>query len=231
MIKGIIFDLDGVLTDTSIYHYKAWRRFARKKFDFEFTKMHNEAFLGVSRKECMRLLEEMVGITLAEDIRTEYLTIKNGYYLDYLDGLTPGNLNDGARDLLDECACLGLKLAVASASKNTRTVLKKTGLIDCFDVIVDGNSVRNTKPDPECFLLAAKELGLKPGECIVVEDAQAGIDGAKAGGFYSVGIGTKHLTNADAQYSDIRKMDITDVLETVIYEAQKRKENYCGSKY
>lgn len=231
MIKGVIFDLDGVLTDTSIYHFKAWKRLAREKFNFEFTKMHNEGFLGVSRKECMRLLEGMVGITLAEDIRTKYLTIKNGYYLDYLNGLTPSNLSDGSRELLNECSRLGLKLAVASASKNTRTVLKKTGIIDCFDVIVDGNSVRNTKPDPECFLLAAKELGVKPGECIVVEDAQAGIDGANAGGFYSVGIGTKPLINADVQYSEISKIVITDLLGTVLNKAQKRKENYCGSKY
>lgn len=231
MIKGIIFDLDGVLTDTSIYHFKAWRRLAREKFNFEFTKMHNEAFLGVSRKECMRLLEGMVGITLAEDIRTEFLTIKNGYYLEYLNGLTPSNLNDGARELLDECRRVGLKLAVASASKNTHTVLNKTRIIGCFDVIVDGNSVTKTKPDPECFLLAANELGLKPSECIVVEDAQAGIDGANAGGFYSIGIGIKPLENADVQYSEISKMDITDILETVLYKAQKRKENYCGSKY
>lgn len=231
MIKGIIFDLDGVLTDTSIYHFKAWRRLACEKFNFEFTKMHNEAFLGVSRKECMRLLEGKMGITLAEDIRTEFLTIKNGYYLEYLNGLTPSNLNEGTTELLDECRRFGLKLAVASASKNTRTVLKKTRIIECFDVIVDGNSVTKTKPDPECFLLAANELGLKPSECIVVEDAQAGIDGANAGGFYSVGIGTKPLINADVQYSEISKMDITDILETVLYKAQKRKENYCGSKY
>lgn len=215
MIKGIIFDLDGVLTDTSKHHYRAWKRLAWEKLNYDLTLRDNDAFLGVSRTECIEILEKMARIRLSNAQREEYLATKNGYYLEFLQTLTSDNLYDGTERLIVECKVNYLKLAVASASKNTRIVLEKTGIIDCFDTIVDGNCVKKTKPDPECFLLAAKRIGLKPSECIIVEDAQAGIDGARIGGFKCVGIGKKTLQHADIQFEEIKQMRILDVLSAL----------------
>lgn len=223
MIKGIIFDLDGVLTNTSKYHYDAWKRLAKEKLNYDFTLKDNEAFLGVSRAECMQMLERMAEVDLTNEQRTKYLAKKNSYYIDFLQELTQKNLCDGAKRLINECRGNNLKLAVASASKNTRIVLEKTGIIECFDTIVDGNSVKKTKPDPECFLLAARELEFEPSECIVVEDAQAGIDGAIAGGFKCVGIGKK-LRNADVRFDDIKQMQIMNVISVLGKMMKVRKE-------
>ncbi|MFN8530856.1 MAG: beta-phosphoglucomutase [Anaerolineae bacterium] len=184
-IQAFIFDLDGVITDTAEYHFLAWKRMADEE-GYPFTREDNEALRGVSRRESLNRL--LKGHVILEEKALELMERKNRYYVDLLEQIAPDNILTGVLNFLDEAEAAGLKLAVGSASKNAITVLGKLGILDRFDAVGDGYCVSNTKPAPDLFLWTAGRLGTYPANAIVFEDAEAGIESAKRGGFYTVGI-------------------------------------------
>ncbi|GHU82971.1 beta-phosphoglucomutase [Clostridia bacterium] len=190
MTRAMIFDLDGVLVDTAKFHYLAWRRLAREWFDMEFTQADNERFKGVNRVACMTILCEMAGRTLCETDFEAGMTLKNGWYVEMVGAMTPEDVLPGALDYVTRARERGIRCAIGSASKNCRLVLQRTGIEALFDAIADGTVVARAKPDPKVFLCAARMLGVPPEDCIVFEDAQAGVDAAKAGGMRCCAIGS-----------------------------------------
>jgi kojibiose phosphorylase len=185
-IKALIFDLDGVLTDTSEYHYRAWKRLA-DELGIPFDRQRNEALRGVSRRRSLELLLD--GRPATEAQMAEWMERKNRYYVESLQALTSDDLLPSALALLEEIRRAGLKVGIASASRNTRTVLDRLNLWNLADAVSDGYSVERTKPAPDLFLHCAQQLGVAPWEAVVVEDAAAGIEAALAGCFWAVGLG------------------------------------------
>jgi beta-phosphoglucomutase len=212
-LKAIIFDLDGVITDTSEYHYHAWKRLADEE-GIPFNRDDNDKLRGVSRKECLKILLNGKQI-LAEQFQ-EMMDRKNRYYVELLRQMTSKNILSGAKELVSEIKRRGIKIAIASVSKNTRTVLRGTGIENLFDVIVDGYSVKNTKPAPDIFLFAAKELGVKPEDCVVIEDAEAGIEAALAGKMIPIGIGPEErVGKARRRFEKIGDITLTKLSEII----------------
>lgn len=205
-MKGAIFDLDGVLVDTAVYHYAAWKELATK-LGFEFTEADNERLKGVSRMKSLEILLSVGGIKATDDQKEKWAKEKNERYVKLLDNLSEGSLLSGAKEYLTKLHNEGVLIALGSASKNAPLILKKTGITDMFDAIVDGNSVSKAKPDPEIFLKGAELLGLKPEDCTVFEDSQAGIDAARAGGFSVVAVDRFNvLKNADMSIKELADM-------------------------
>jgi beta-phosphoglucomutase len=188
-IKGCIFDLDGVIVDTAKYHYKAWKRIA-DEFGFEFTKLHNERLKGVSRRRSLEILLEVGNISVDEETKLKLAERKNAWYVEYISKMDKSEILPGVEDFIKSLRENNIKIALGSASKNSMTILKNLDIAHYFDVIIDGNKVTKAKPDPEVFLLGAKELGLDPENCVVFEDAEAGIQAAKIAGMMAVGIGS-----------------------------------------
>lgn len=186
MLQGLIFDLDGVITDTAEYHYRAWKQLADEE-GLPFTREDNEALRGVSRRRSLEIL--LKGRTLPEATMQDYMERKNIYYQRFLGDITPADLLPGVADFLNEARSQGIKLGLGSASRNTRDVLKQLEITDYFAAIGDGYSVVNGKPAPDLFVWVAGGMGLNPANCIVFEDAEAGVEAALAGGFWTVGIG------------------------------------------
>lgn len=187
-IKACIFDLDGVIVDTAKYHYLAWKRLA-EEMGFEFSEDHNERLKGVSRMRSLEILLEVGNITKSLDEMEALATKKNDWYVDYIRELRPDEILPGVQKFLDEIRGLGIKTAIGSASKNTPLILERLNLAGYFDAVIDGTKVSKAKPDPEVFIKGADELGVNPSECIVFEDAQAGIEAAKNGNMFCVGVG------------------------------------------
>jgi beta-phosphoglucomutase len=185
-IQGYIFDVDGVLTDTAEYHYRAWQRLADEE-KLPFDRQANEALRGVARRES--LMHIIGDRQYSEAALQEMMARKNRYYQESIQSITPQDMFPGAVELLTELRQAGLKIAIGSASKNARTVIEKLGIGNLVDAIADGDSVTRPKPAPDVFLYAAKQLGLDPDRCVVVEDATVGIEAAIAGGMRSIGIG------------------------------------------
>lgn len=185
-IKGVIFDLDGVLTDTAEFHYLAWQRLADES-GLPFNRQANEALRGVSRRES--LLRIVGDRPFSEAKLQEMMELKNRYYVESIQNITPAALLPGAANLLAELQQAGIQTAIASASKNAQPVVKKLGIGDLIDAIADGYSVEHPKPAPDLFLYAARQLGLEPTQCVVVEDATVGIEAALAAGMWTVGLG------------------------------------------
>ena len=188
IMQGAIFDLDGVIVDTAKYHYRAWKEIA-DGFGFDFTEKDNERLKGVSRMKSLEILLEVGKITgLSEAEKDKIATQKNKRYVEMLSSLNKGELLPGAKEYLQKLKAENVKIALGSASKNAPYILDKLRISDLFDAVVDGNCVSKAKPDPEVFLTAAQALNLKPSECCVFEDSQAGIDAAICGGFHTVAI-------------------------------------------
>jgi beta-phosphoglucomutase len=185
-IKGFIFDLDGVLTDTAEFHYRAWQRLADEA-GLPFDRQANEALRGVSRRES--LLSIVGDRQYSEAALQEMMERKNRYYLASIQTITPEGILPGVIGLLNELRRSGIKIAIASASKNARTVIEKLGIGDRVDAIADGFSVEHPKPAPDLFLYAATQLGLDPAQCVVVEDAAVGIAAAIAAGMWAIRLG------------------------------------------
>jgi len=201
MIRAFIFDLDGVITDTAEYHYRAWKRLADEA-GLPFMREDNEHLRGISRRESLMLM--LKGRFYPEEKIQEMMARKNNYYLDFIKEISPHDLLPGAKELLEEIHAAGLKNALGSASKNAGEVLDRLGIRSLFDAISDGHSVERQKPAPDLFLHAAEQLNLPPAECVVVEDAAAGIEAARAGGFRSIGLGpVGRVGNADAVFPDL----------------------------
>lgn len=189
MIKGVIFDLDGVLVSTDEMHYQAWKRLAQELHITGFTREDNRRQRGVSRMASLEIVLEKADRTYSEEEKIELAERKNGYYLELLEEMDESSVLENVKDVLEKLKNGGLLLAVGSASKNAPVILEKTGLMPYFDKISCGLDTTKSKPDPEVFLVAAKKLGLPPEECLVVEDSAAGIEAAAAGGMKSLGVG------------------------------------------
>ena len=188
MIKGIIFDLDGVLLSTDEMHYEAWKSVA-DELDIPFDRRINNRLRGVSRMESLEIILEQSSCTFTPEGKEILAERKNDRYRALLQSLTPETVAPEVRETLEELRSRGLKLAVGSSSKNTKLILSLTDLAHFFDAVSDGTNITRSKPDPEVFLKAADFIGLPPEDCAVVEDAVAGIDAAAAGGFTAIGIG------------------------------------------
>jgi beta-phosphoglucomutase len=206
-IKACIFDLDGVIVDTAVYHYKAWKRLANE-LGFDFTEESNEKLKGISRTESLELILGWGGVTKTKGERDELAQRKNRWYVEMISELTAQEILPGAREFLISLREAGYKIALGSASKNAGMILDKVGLTGYFDAIVDGNAVTASKPDPLVFLKGAEMLKMAPAQCVVFEDAKAGIDAAKAGGMKVVGIGSpENLNGADIIIAGLHEMD------------------------
>ena len=194
--KGVVFDLDGVLVDTAIYHFQAWKRLANE-LGIDFTTAENEQLKGVSRMQSLEKILHWGRLDLDEKKKLLLAAQKNVWYLEFIQQMDEGGLLPGARELLIWLHDQGFKVALGSASKNAKLILQRTGIESLFDAVVDGNVVNESKPNPEVFLRAATYLGLDPHDCLVFEDAQAGIDAGRAAGMMVVGVGVD-LVRADA---------------------------------
>ena len=200
MIKGFLFDLDGVIVDTAVFHFQAWRRLAQK-LGGDFTEEQNEQLKGVSRVDSLKKIIEWTGATVSDEEFQTLMVEKNEWYLELVQGLGPQDALPGALDFLQTAYDQGIKIALGSASKNAPMILEKLGITPLFTAIIDGNNVVNGKPHPEVFLKGAQALGLEPSECVVFEDSIAGVQAAKAGGMSSVGIGDAETLQADIHFT------------------------------
>ncbi len=206
--KVFIFDLDGVIVDTAKYHYLAWKNLANE-LSFDFSKDQNEQLKGVSRVRSLEILLNIGKINLSDEKKQLLLDKKNKEYLEYVNRMTDDEILPGINQLLTFLDQKNIKYALGSASKNAPLILKKVGLYERFSAIVDGNDVSKAKPDPEVFLIAAKKLKKDPVDCIVIEDALAGIQAANNAKMTSVGIGDKNLLHeADYNLSDTSKLTV-----------------------
>jgi beta-phosphoglucomutase len=211
-IKACLFDLDGVVVDTAKYHYLAWSRLA-KNLGFDFTKEDNERLKGVSRMRSLEILLEIGKVNATEEEKLNMAQKKNIWYVEYISKLDETEILPGVKNFLIELRGNGIKIALGSASKNSMMILNNLSLTSYFDAIVDGNKVSKAKPDPEVFLLGASELKVQPSECVVFEDAQAGIDAAKAANMKVIGIGQKDvLLNADKIFEGLSNAHM-DIIE------------------
>jgi beta-phosphoglucomutase len=207
-IKACIFDLDGVIVDTAVYHFKAWKRLANH-LGFDFTEEENEKLKGVSRVRSLQLILEWGGVEKSEAEQAELADLKNSWYVEMIQEMKPDEILPGAKEFLLAVRQAELKTALGSASKNSRTILEKVGLIELFDSIIDGNTVSASKPDPEVFLKGAESLGLEPSACVVFEDAIAGVQAAISGGMKVVGIGdAQTLTGANLVIAGLHEMNL-----------------------
>lgn len=205
-IKGCIFDLDGVIVDTAKYHYLAWKKLAQE-LNFEFTESDNERLKGVSRMDSLNILLQIGGLSFDDETKVKLAEKKNTWYKEYISHMTPDEILPGVKEFIRAVKNCGMKTAIGSVSKNTMSILKSINMIGYFDSIIDGNKISHAKPDPEVFLKAAQELNIEPGNCVVFEDAKAGIEAAINAGMYSIGIGKKEiLGRADIVISSFNEM-------------------------
>jgi len=208
-ITAFIFDLDGVITETSELHFQSWKRMADEE-GLPFTREDNEQLRGVSRRDSlMRLLK---GREFPEAKLQDMMTRKNDYYQDLMENVTPDNCLPGVQDFLADAKARGIKLGIGSASRNARPVLEKLELLDTFTVIGDGYSVVNPKPAPDLFVWVAGGLGALVHQTVVFEDAEAGIDAAKTAGCKTVGIGTANVQHADMVIAGLYELTVEQVL-------------------
>jgi beta-phosphoglucomutase len=209
-LKGFIFDLDGVITDTAELDYRAWKRLADEE-GIPFTREENEALHGISRRESLMIL--LKGARCSEDDLLSMLERKNRYYHELVLGITQNNLLPGVLKLLMEIRLAGGKTALASASKNANEVVLHLNVDWLFDAISDGYNVDCPQPSPELFLHAADQLGLPPECCVVFEDAKAGIEAARSGCFRSVGLGpVERVGKAEIVFPNLENVHLRDIL-------------------
>ena len=206
-IKALIFDLDGVLVSTDDQHYLGWQALA-DRLGIPFSREVNNRFRGVSRMACMDILEEIGGKCYTDQEKIAYATWKNDYYRQLLGSMTPADLSEEVKTTLDALRSKGYKLAIGSSSKNAKFILERIGLGNYFDAISDGTNITRSKPDPEVFLKAAEFLGLAAEDCLVVEDATAGVDAARAGGMKAAVVGDA----ATKQYGDYVMKSFSELL-------------------
>lgn len=216
-IKGLIFDLDGVVVDTAKYHYFAWKKVA-DELNINFTEKDNEKLKGVSRVRSMEIILEIGGLTLEENAFKDICDKKNKIYLEYINQLEEKEILPGVRTFLEDARKKGYKIALGSASKNAVKILERLNIIDLFDVIIDGTKVVYPKPNPEVFLKGADAMKLSNHECIVFEDAKSGIKAANDAGMISVGIGDeKVLGEANINIQGFSNMLIDKLCQRITF--------------
>lgn len=208
-MRAVIFDLDGVICFTDQYHYQAWKQLA-DKIGVYFDEQINGRLRGVSRMDSLDIILERADREYSGEEKAQMAEEKNAIYVRLLENMTPADLSAEVKETLDELRNRGYLLAIGSSSKNTKKILKQIGLENYFDAISDGTNITKSKPDPEVFLKAAEMLGKLPEDCLVVEDAMAGIEAASRGGFKSAGVGdaAEHpqVTYAMHIFSDLLKI-------------------------
>ena len=192
--EACIFDLDGVIVDTAKYHYLAWKRLA-DDLHISFTEKDNERLKGVSRMASLEIILEIGNINIDDVKKAGYAALKNKWYIDYIDKMTPGEILPGALEFINALRNERIRIALGSASRNTPLILERVHLKDMFDAVVDGNMVHKAKPDPAVFLKAAELLGKDPNQCVVFEDAVAGVKAALNAGMICIGIGSREVLN------------------------------------
>ena len=208
-IKGFIFDLDGVITDTAKYHFKAWKACA-KTVGIDLPDAFEEDLKGIGRANSLKRILAFGKVEVDTQKFEELLKWKNDLYVSFLDELTTNSILPGIKAFLDELKAKGFKLAIASASKNASTILHKLKITDYFDYICDPATLKHGKPDPEIFLNCAQGLGFAPEECIGLEDAPAGIEAIKAANMFAIGIG-QELTAADLILTSTKELTFMKV--------------------
>lgn len=189
VIKALIFDLDGVIVDTAHYHFVAWQRLARE-LGIDFTEKDNERLKGVSRMRSLEIILEIGNRQMSESEKERLATRKNAWFVEYIQNVKPDEIFPGVKQMIQTCKAAGFRVALASSSKNARTVLRNLRVEDLFEGFVDGNMITHSKPNPEIFLKAAAQLGVEPQHCVVFEDAEAGVEAALAAGMKCVGVGS-----------------------------------------
>lgn len=214
--KGVIFDLDGVIVDTAKYHFLAWKKLA-DSLGFEFTESNNELLKGVSRVRSLEILLKIGNVSLSDTEKQKVLISKNKEYLGYIEKMGADEILPGVLKVLDYLDQNKVNYVLGSASKNAELILKQVNLHHRFFGIVDGNDVSKAKPDPEVFLIGAKKLNLAPQNCIVFEDAIAGVEAAKIAKMVAIGIGDKEiLSEADFVFKDFTEISLDFLNELLL---------------
>lgn len=210
-LSACLFDLDGVIVDTAKYHYIAWRELAND-LGFDLSLEQNESLKGISRMESLDIILGFGNATLTDEEKVARAAVKNARYLELCQQMTPDDTLPGVRKFMNEVKAADIKIGLGSASKNARVILERIDMLDYFETIVDGTRITKSKPDPEVFLIGAKDLHVAPEDCVVFEDAVAGVEAAKAGGMYAVGIGEASvLTEADIVVKGFENFFLSDL--------------------
>jgi beta-phosphoglucomutase len=210
--SACIFDLDGVIVDTARYHFLAWKRLT-DQLGIHFTEEDNERLKGVSRMASLEIILEIGNKKVDESQKQEYATLKNNWYIDYISKMTPDEILPGSLAFIKELKNANIRVAIGSASKNTPMILERVGILELFDAVADGNIVRKAKPDPEVFIKAAEMVGIKPGKCVVFEDAVAGVQAALNAGMMCIGVGSsKILKEAHFVVSGLNEMNLKKLM-------------------
>ena len=218
-MQAFLFDLDGVIVDTAHFHYQAWRRLANEKLGFDISEEFNESLKGVSRTESLDRILAEGGVSLDDTTKETYASLKNQWYVELVNQMTPDDILPGIQQFLKETRAAGIKIGLGSVSKNARPILEHIGIVDAFDVIIDGTKISKGKPDPEVFLKGAEELGVSPAECVIFEDAVAGIESGKRAGMKTVGIGQPDvLKEADIVLANLNNLAPTDLKNILFSE-------------
>lgn len=208
-MKGVLFDLDGVVTDTATYHFSAWSQLVKDEFGLTLPENIEERTKGVSREDSLKIILDELNISVDEE-RFQYLANKkNQFYIESLEQLTDQDILPGIQELINDLKQKGVKIALASASHNGPFILKKIGLLYFFDTIVDPGKVTKGKPNPEIFEVAAAQLGLAPKDCVGVEDSIAGIEAINSAGSCSVGVGDESLSHAFKRVESTKELTVT----------------------
>lgn len=212
MIKAVIFDLDGVLVSTDDCHYEAWLQMAEEE-GIPFDRTINMRLRGVSRMNCVDIILEKSKRPYTAQEKLSLAERKNSYYVKKIAGLNDGNILPGAKETVLALKADGIKVAVGSSSKNTPAILKRLQLDSLFDAVADGNCITRSKPDPEVFLLAAQRMGIEPQHCLVVEDADSGIEAAVNGNMKALGVGAARLhPKASISAADLSQIDLARLI-------------------
>lgn len=209
--KAIIFDLDGVICHTDKYHYQAWRTIA-DRLGIHFDEVINNRLRGVSRMKSFEIILEGYDGQLSDEEKMVYVTEKNEIYKKLLLHMSPADLSEEVKETLKKLKRLSIRLAIGSSSKNTAAILRQIGLEHFFDAVSDGNNISKSKPDPEVFVKACQMLKIRPLDCLVVEDAKAGLEAAIAGGMACAALGDATHYNL-ATYNLTSFSDLLNVLE------------------
>lgn len=212
-LKACLFDMDGVIVDSAVHHFVAWRKLA-DELSIPFAEEDNHALKGLSRVDSLDHILRMGHLELDEKTKLKLMDQKNAWYLDLIQGMTAKDILPGAKELIEQLVAGGIRVGLGSSSRNAQLILDNVGLTPLFDAIVDGNHITLSKPDPEVFLKGAAALDVSPSETIVFEDAASGIQAAKAGGFFAVGIGSKsQLSSADVVIPDLSGLTLDRLID------------------
>ena len=208
-MKGVLFDLDGIVTDTATYHFTAWSQLVKDEFGLKLPKSIEERTKGVSREDSLKIILEELNLSVDEEQFQDLANKKNKCYIESLEKLTDKDILPEIKELINDLKQKGVKIALASASHNGPFILKKIGLFNSFDTIVDPGKVTKGKPNPEIFEVASAQLGLTPKDCVGVEDSIAGIEAINSAGSCSVGVGDETLSQAFKRVESTKELTVT----------------------